>query len=55
MPTLKHILDAKGFTEAYLGRRFKSNDEFFSEVFEEWFYHTKNMPLGDFLRMKYPR
>lgn len=55
MPTMADLLIAKKFTEAYLGKKFKSNDEFFHEVFEEWHYRTKKMPLDHFLRMKYPR
>lgn len=49
MPTLQDIIDARRFAEAYLGRKFKDNDEFFHQVFEEWWYKTPEKPLGEFL------
>ena len=48
MPTMLDILNAKRFSEAYLNRKFKNNDEFFREVFDEWWYKSRK-PLGEFL------
>lgn len=52
MTTLDNIKKARIFSEAYLCHKFKDNDEFFKEVFEEWCYNSK-IPLEDFLRKKY--
>jgi hypothetical protein len=52
MTTLDNINKARIFSEAYLCHKFKDNDEFFKEVFEEWCYNSK-IPLEDFLRKKY--
>jgi hypothetical protein len=52
MTTLHDIKMPRIFSEAYLGHKFKDNDEFFKKVFEEWWYKSK-IPLGDFLRKKY--
>ena len=52
--TLYDIIEARLFTQAYLGLKFKgNNDEFFHIVFEEW-WHTENRkrPLEEFLDEK---